>query len=175
MNFVRSHILVCGGTGCSSSKSPEIIKEFEKQLKAQGLDDEVKVIQTGCFGLCELGPIVVVYPEGTFYSRMTVNAVKEIVEEHILKGRLVQRLLYKEPGTEGIIHSLNNTEFYKKQHRIALRNCGVINPEDIDEYIAFDGYKALGDCLTKKTPAEVIDIMLASGLRGRGGGFPAPA
>ena len=173
MNFVRSHVLVCGGTGCTSSKSLEIISEFEAQLKANGLDSEVRVIKTGCFGLCELGPIVVVYPEGTFYSRMTVPDVKEIVEEHILKGRLVQRLLYKEPGAGDTIHSLNKTEFYKKQHRIALRNCGVINPEEIDEYIAFDGYNALGTCLTKMTPTEVIELLLASGLRGRGGaGFP---
>ena len=175
MTFARAHILVCGGTGCTSSKSPEIRAEFERQLESNGLQDEVKVVQTGCFGLCALGPIVVVYPEGAFYSMVTVPDVKEIVEEHILKGRVVQRLLYHE-GAEhkGEAHaSLNDTDFYRKQKRIALRNCGVINPEEIDEYIAYDGYQALATCLTEKTPQEVIDIVLASGLRGRGGaGFP---
>ncbi len=175
MTFARAHILVCGGTGCTSSKSPEIRAEFERQLESNGLQDEVKVVQTGCFGLCALGPIVVVYPEGAFYSMVTVPDVKEIVEEHILKGRVVQRLLYHE-GAEhkGAAHaSLNDTDFYRKQKRIALRNCGVINPEEIDEYIAYDGYQALATCLTEKTPKEVIDIVSASGLRGRGGaGFP---
>ena len=173
MSYIRAHILVCGGTGCTSSKSPAIIEEFEKQLKEAGLENEVKVIKTGCFGLCERGPIVVIYPEGTFYSRLTVEDVKEIVTEHILKGRFVKRLLYREPGSEDSIHSLNNTDFYKKQKRIALRNCGIINPEEIDEYIAYDGYKALGACLTKMKPADVIQTLLDSGLRGRGGaGFP---
>lgn len=143
MTFARAHILVCGGTGCTSSKSPEIRAEFERQLENNGLQDEVKVVQTGCFGLCALGPIVVVYPEGAFYSMVTVPDVKEIVEEHILKGRVVQRLLYHE-GAEhkGAAHaSLSDTDFYRKQKRIALRNCGVINPEEIDEYIAYDGYQ----------------------------------
>ena len=174
MNFVRSHILVCGGTGCTSSKSPEIIAEFNKQLEANGLADEVKVVQTGCFGLCALGPIVVVYPEGAFYSMVKVDDVQEIVSEHILKGRIVNRLLYHETKTDdNTVSSLNETSFYKKQKRIALRNCGVINPENIDEYIAYDGYQALATCLTEKTPEEVIEIVSASGLRGRGGaGFP---
>ncbi len=174
MNFVRSHILVCGGTGCTSSKSPEIIEEFNKQLEANGLSDEVKVVQTGCFGLCALGPIVVVYPEGAFYSMVKVSDVQEIVEEHILKGRIVSHLLYHETkAADNTVSSLNDTNFYKKQKRIALRNCGVINPENIEEYIAYDGYQALAACLTEKTPQEVIDIVSASGLRGRGGaGFP---
>ena len=173
MNFARSHILVCGGTGCTSSQSPKIMEEFEVQLAKRGLSDEAKVILTGCFGLCALGPIVVVYPEGAFYSNVKVSDVAEIVEEHILKGRIVERLLYHEKKSNEIVHSLNDTEFYKKQKRIALRNCGVINPENIDEYIAFDGYQALATCLTERTPQEVIDIISASGLRGRGGaGFP---
>ena len=173
MNFARSHILVCGGRGCTSSQSPKIMEEFEVQLAKRGLSDEAKVILTGCFGLCALGPIVVVYPEGAFYSNVKVSDVAEIVEEHILKGRIVERLLYHEKKSNEIVHSLNDTEFYKKQKRIALRNCGVINPENIDEYIAFDGYQALATCLTERTPQEVIDIISASGLRGRGGaGFP---
>lgn len=173
MNFVRSHVLVCGGTGCTASKSPEIIAEFNAQLKNSGLDSEVRVVQTGCFGLCALGPIVVVYPEGTYYAQIKVEDVKTIVEEHLLKGRIVQDLLFKEADAHGVEQSLNNTDFYLKQHRIALRNCGVINPEEIDEAIAFDAYKALGTCLTEKTPQEVIEIITESGLRGRGGaGFP---
>ncbi len=173
MNFVRSHVLVCGGTGCTASKSPEIVAEFNEQLKKAGLESEVRIVQTGCFGLCALGPIVVVYPEGTYYSHITIEDVETIVQEHLLKGRIVQKLLFKESDSHGVEQSLNNTDFYKKQHRIALRNCGVINPEEIDEAIAFDAYKALATCLTEKTPAQVIDIITTSGLRGRGGaGFP---
>ncbi len=171
MNFARAHILVCGGTGCTSSKSPEIIAEFESRLKENGLADEIKVVQTGCFGLCALGPIVVVYPEGIYYCQVKVEDVEEIVREHMLKGRVVERLLYKE--SEEVSESLNDTDFYKKQTRIALRNCGVIDPENIDEYIAYDGYQALAKCLTEYTPQQVIDLVSASGLRGRGGaGFP---
>ncbi len=175
MNFARAHIMVCGGTGCTSSKSPEIAAEFRKQLEAAGLADEVKVVQTGCFGLCALGPIVVVYPEGSFYSMVTIDDVKEIVDEHLVKGRPVERLLYHEGADHhGTVHSsLNDTDFYRKQKRIALRNCGRINPENIDEYIAFDGYKALEKVLKTMQPQEVIDVVKASGLRGRGGaGFP---
>ncbi len=175
MNFARAHIMVCGGTGCTSSKSPEIAAEFRKQLEAAGLADEVKVVQTGCFGLCALGPIVVVYPEGSFYSMVTIDDVKEIVDEHLVKGRPVERLLYHEGADHhGTVHSsLNDTDFYRKQKRIALRNCGRINPENIDEYIAFDGYKALEKVLKTMQPQEVIDVIKASGLRGRGGaGFP---
>ena len=170
----RSNVLVCGGTGCTSSNSEKIIEDLEKEIKAQGLDKEVNVIRTGCFGLCALGPIVIVYPEGAFYSRVTQEDVPEIVSEHLMKGRIVTRLLYQETLQEdNSIKSLNETDFYKKQMRIALRNCGVINPEEIDEYIALDGYQALGTVLTEMSPQQVIDTMLASGLRGRGGaGFP---
>ena len=173
--MIRSHVLICGGTGCTSSGSPAIREHLEKELKKQGLDEEIKVVQTGCFGLCALGPIMIVYPEGTFYSRVTEDDVTEIVSEHLLKGRPVERLIYN-PKTEDMPHgvtSLNDTPFYKSQMRIALRNCGVINPEEIDEYIALDGYLALGKVLTEMTPQQVIDIVKASGLRGRGGaGFP---
>lgn len=169
----RSHILVCGGTGCTSSGSPAIIDELNKELKDQGLEEEVKVVQTGCFGLCALGPIMIIYPEGAFYSRVKLEDIPEIVSEHIVKGRIVERLLYKETVTDEGIKSLNETDFYKKQLRVALRNCGVINPENIDEYIGFGGYEALGKVLTEMTPQQVIDIIKESGLRGRGGGgFP---
>ncbi|MBR4410356.1 MAG: NADH-quinone oxidoreductase subunit NuoF [Firmicutes bacterium] len=171
--MVRAHILVCGGTGCTSSHSQQIIEALETQLAEHGLGNEIKVIKTGCFGLCERGPIMIVYPEGVFYSRVTADDVPEIVEEHILKGRIVKRLLYQDTASHDTIQSLNKTKFYEKQHRVALRNCGVINPEDIMEYIAVDGYEALGRVLTGMTPQEVVDIVKASGLRGRGGaGFP---
>ena len=169
MERIRGHVLVCGGTGCASSGSGAIIKEFEDQLKAFALDKEIKVIQTGCFGLCALGPIVVVYPEGSFYSTVKVEDVKEIVEEHLLKGRIVKKLLYDETVEEDTIKSLNEVDFYKKQMRIALRNCGVIDPENIDEYIALDGYKALEKVLTTMSKEDVIDTIKKSGLRGRGG------
>ncbi len=173
MDMVRGHVLCCGGTGCTSSGCEQIIKEMEAQLAANGLDKEIKVVKTGCFGLCALGPVMIVYPEGAFYSRVTVDDVKEIVEEHILKGRVVKRLLYDETVEEDNIKSLNEVEFYKKQKRVALRNCGVINPENIEEYIAVDGYAALGKVLTEMSPEAVIDIIKQSGLRGRGGGgFP---
>ena len=173
MNFVRSHILVCTGTGCSSSNSPAIIEAFEQELKAQGMDQEVRVVKTGCFGLCAMGPVVLVYPEGAFYTHVTVPDVAEIVSEHIVKGRIVQRLLHKEGDAAEKVTSLSDTQFYKKQLRIALRNCGVINPENIDEYIGTGGYTALGRALTEQTPQQVIDQIKLSGLRGRGGaGFP---
>ena len=169
----RSHVLVCGGTGCTSSNSAAIIETMESELKARGLEDEVKVIRTGCFGLCALGPIMVVYPEGAFYSQVKVEDVPEIVEEHLLKGRMVKRLLYDETINKDNVKSLKETEFYKKQHRVALRNCGVIDPENIDEYIAYDGYQALAKCLTELKPEDVVKIVSDSGLRGRGGGgFP---
>ncbi len=169
----RSHVLVCGGTGCSSSHSFEIIEALESELKAKGLENEIKVIKTGCFGLCALGPIMIVYPEGCFYSEVKVEDVPEIVEEHLLKGRMVKRLIYDETITKDEIKPLNETNFYKKQKRIALRNCGVIDPESIEEYIAMDGYQALAKCLTEMTPDEVIQVVKDSGLRGRGGGgFP---
>ena len=173
--MVRTHVLICGGTGCSSSKSEEIMSVMEAEIAAKGLSDEVKVVKTGCFGLCALGPIMIVYPEGTFYHSVEVSDVAEIVEEHFLKGRPVERKVYHEKGDTDTKHltSLSETTFYKKQKRVALRNCGVINPEVIDEYIANDGYQALGKVLTEMTPEQVIDTILASGLRGRGGaGFP---
>ncbi len=169
----RSHVLVCGGTGCTSSHSAEIIEKLEQELKAKDLENEVKVIKTGCFGLCALGPVMIVYPEGCFYSEVKVEDVPEIVEEHLLKGRMVKRLLYEETVHKEDIKPLKETNFYKKQHRVALRNCGVIDPENIEEYIAMDGYQALAKCLTELTPDEVIQIVKDSGLRGRGGGgFP---
>ncbi|MCQ2483964.1 MAG: NADH-quinone oxidoreductase subunit NuoF [Clostridia bacterium] len=169
----RSHVLVCGGTGCTSSHSAEIIAALESELKAKGLENEIKVVKTGCFGLCALGPIMIVYPEGCFYSQVTVEDVPEIVEEHLLKGRMVKRLLYDETVMKDEIKPLSETNFYKKQKRIALRNCGVIDPENIDEYIAMDGYQALAKCLTELKPEDVIQIVKDSGLRGRGGGgFP---
>jgi NADP-reducing hydrogenase subunit HndC len=171
MELFRTHFLVCGGTGCTSSGCEAVIASLDKELAAKKLDKEVKVVKTGCFGLCAWGPIMVVYPEGAFYSEVKPTDIKEIVEEHFLKGRVVKRLLYKETVEEGGgIHSLNSTNFYKKQKRVALRNCGVINPEQIDEYIAFNGYEALGKVLTTMTPQDVVDIIKASGLRGRGGG-----
>ncbi|NLG93710.1 MAG: NADH-quinone oxidoreductase subunit NuoF [Clostridiales bacterium] len=170
----RSNVLVCGGTGCTSSNSELIISKLKEEIAIKGLDKEVNVIRTGCFGLCALGPIMIVYPEGSFYSRVTPEDIPEIVEEHLLKGRIVKRLLYKETIVDdNTIKSLNQTPFYAKQHRVALRNCGVINPECIDEYIAVDGYAALGKVLTEMTPEQVSDVIKASGLRGRGGaGFP---
>ena len=169
----RSHVLVCGGTGCTSSHSAEIIEKLEQELKAKDLENEVKVIKTGCFGLCALGPVMIVYPEGCFYSEVKVEDVPEIVEEHLLKGRMVKRLLYEETDHKEDIKPLKETNFYKKQHRVALRNCGVIDPENIEEYIAMDGYQALAKCLTELTPDEVIQIVKDSGLRGSGGGgFP---
>ena len=174
--MIRAHVLICGGTGCTSSGSKAIQDAFAQQIEAAGLTEEVKVVQTGCFGLCALGPVVIVYPDGTFYSRVTEEDVKEIVSEHLLKGRIVEHLVYKDAGEATVDVenlSLNDTAFYRSQKRVALRNCGVINPENIDEYIAMDGYQALGKALTEMTPEEVIKEILASGLRGRGGGgFP---
>ena len=176
--MIRSHVLICGGTGCTSSGSKVLISTFEKEIEKNGLAEEVKVVQTGCFGLCALGPVVIIYPEGTFYSRVEEKDVAEIVSEHLLKGRLVDRLVYKD-ADEAVIEeagktlSLNDTNFYKTQKRVALRNCGLIDPENIDEYIAMDGYAALGKVLTEMKPEEVVQVVKDSGLRGRGGGgFP---
>lgn len=171
----RNTVLICGGTGCTSNNSPAVATEFEKLIKERGLENDVAIIKTGCFGLCANGPVCVVYPEGAFYSFVKVEDVKDIVEEHIIKGRLVQRLLYKEKNeaTAETVRALSDTNFYKQQTRIALRLCGVINPENIDEYIAYDGYQALIKVLQTMTPQEVIDVIKNSGLRGRGGaGFP---
>ena len=164
------HVLVCGGTGCTSSNSGAIIDELNSQIAQKGLEGKVKVVRTGCFGLCALGPIMIVYPEGSFYSQVKVEDIPEIVEEHFVKGNVVTRLLYQETVTDNGIKSLNETNFYKKQHRVALRNCGVIDPEDIEEYIARDGYRALAKTLKELTPEQVIQIVKDSGLRGRGGG-----
>ncbi|SHK38970.1 NAD(P)-dependent iron-only hydrogenase diaphorase component flavoprotein [Anaerocolumna jejuensis DSM 15929] len=169
----RSHVLVCGGTGCTSSGSVKIIESLQEEIKKNGLEKEVSVVQTGCHGLCALGPIMIVYPDACFYSMVKEEDIPEIVSEHLLKGRPVTRLLYTETVTDDGIKSLNETDFYKKQHRIALRNCGVINPENIEEYIGTGGYSALGKVLTEYTPDDVIQTLLDSGLRGRGGGgFP---
>ena len=176
--MIRSHVLICGGTGCTSSGSKVLMSTFESEIEKNGLAEEVKVVQTGCFGLCALGPVVIIYPEGTFYSRVQEGDVAEIVSEHLLKGRLVDRLVYKD-ADESVIEeagktiSLNDTNFYKTQKRVALRNCGLIDPENIDEYIAMDGYAALGKVLTEMTPEQVVQVVKDSGLRGRGGGgFP---
>ena len=172
MAIFRSHVLVCGGTGCTSSKSQLVRERFEEKIKETKLDKEVQVVGTGCFGLCEEGPIVIVYPEGSFYSKMTVDKVDEIVKEHLLKGRIVEKYLFKEKAKVDHAEdhkSLMDVQFYSKQKRIALRNCGVINPEDINEYIARDGYMALGKALTEMTPEGVIKLMKDANLRGRGG------
>ena len=169
----RSHVLVCGGTGCTSSGSQQIMEALKAEIEKNGLADEVSVVQTGCHGLCALGPIMIVYPDASFYSMVKVEDIPEIVSEHLLKGRVVTRLLYNETVTPTGVKALADTDFYKKQHRIALRNCGVINPEVIEEYIGTGGYAALGKVLTEMTPDEVIQTILDSGLRGRGGaGFP---
>ena len=170
----RSHVLVCGGTGCTSSGSPQIMEALKHEIKRQGLEEEVAVVETGCHGLCALGPIMIVYPDATFYSMVQPGDIPEIVSEHLLKGRVVTRLLYQETvSPSGGVKALSDTDFYKKQHRIALRNCGVINPENIEEYIGTGGYAALGKVLTEMTPDDVIQTLLDSGLRGRGGaGFP---
>ena len=161
----RKQILVCGGTGCTSSGSKKVIEALESELQKQGLDKEVLVVKTGCFGLCALGPILIVYPEGAFYSQAAPEGVIRIVDEHIKKGNIVKDLLYKETvHTDGSIISLSETNFYKKQLRIALRNCGVINPEDIREYIATDGYQALAKVLTKMSPDDVFRSFLIRDL-----------
>ncbi len=170
----KKHVLICGGTGCTSSHSKEITEAMTAELKKHGIEDKIKLVTTGCFGLCALGPIMIVYPEGTFYSMVTPEDAPEIVESHFVNGKIVDRLVYAETKLgDGKYGALNDTKFYKKQNRVSLRNCGVIAPEEIDEYIGMDGYQALGKVLTSMTQDEVIDCILASGLRGRGGaGFP---
>lgn len=173
MAFYRSQVLICGGTGCTASDSKGIIDAFNREISKHGIENEIEIVRTGCFGLCELGPVVIVYPEGAFYSRVKVEDIPELVEEHLIKGRILKRLVYHEAIEDDRVKSLNNVDFYKKQKRIALNNCGVIDPENIDEYIAFDGYKALEKVLTDMTPKDVVDTLKKSGLRGRGGGgFP---
>jgi len=174
MNVYRSHVLICGGTGCASADSFKMMDKFHDELKKHGLEEEVKLVKTGCFGLCEAGPIVIVYPERSFYSQVKMEDVERITEEHLLKGRVIKDLLFKETPDEDTIKAIEELGFYKKQKRIALQNCGVINPEVIEEYIAVDGYQALAKVLTEMQPEEVIDTLKQSGLRGRGGGgFPA--
>ncbi len=170
----KYNVLVCGGTGCTSSHSVKIVEKLREEIKANGLEKDVNVIMTGCFGLCALGPIMIVYPEGSFYSMMNEEKIPRIVREHLANGQVVKEFLYNETvNPDGTIKSLDETDFYKKQIRVALRNCGVINPEDINEYIAFDGYQALAKVLTEYTPEDVIKVITDSGLRGRGGGgFP---
>jgi len=169
----RSHVLICNGTGCTASKAPEIMARLEKELAAKGIEKEVKIVKTGCFGLCEKGPIMVIYPEGATYCHVTPDDVEEIVNEHLVKGRIVKRLLLGDKDVEDVARSLDNVGFFNRQVRVALRNCGVINPENIEEYIARDGYAALAKAVTEMTPQQVIDEIKKSGLRGRGGGgFP---
>ncbi len=174
MDYFRSHVLICGGTGCTSSGSQQIFERLERRLAEFGLDKEIKPIRTGCFGLCEAGPIVIVYPEGTFYSHVRPEDMDEIVAEHLLKGRMVKRLIHKDKDMDESLNiPLEEMPFYKHQVRVALRNCGVIDPENIDEYLAFDGYLALQEVLLEMTPEGLIDLLKQSGLRGRGGGgFP---
>lgn len=173
MEIYRSHILICKGTGCVASGSESLMEAFQREIEKNGLTKEVRVVQTGCLGLCELGPNVLIYPEGSYYCSVKADDVPEIIEEHLLKGRIVERLLYKEHETTERHLSLMDIDFYKRQRRIALRNCGLINPEAIEEYIANDGYQALAKALTQMKPQEVIDEIKKAGLRGRGGGgFP---
>ncbi len=166
----RTHIMVCGGTGCVSSNSLEMVDSLKTKLIEKGYQDEITVIKTGCFGFCGQGPIIKIHPDNVFYVKVGMDDIDEIIDEHIIKGRTVSRLLYKEPETHRTLPKHDDMSFYKKQYRIALRNCGLINPEDINEYIAFGGYEALGMALTEYTPEKVIEIVKESGLRGRGGG-----
>ncbi len=170
MATFRSHVLVCGGTGCTSGGSDKVLETLREGIKANGLDKEITVVQTGCHGMCEAGPIVIVYPEGTFYTHIKPQDAKEIVAEHLLKGRVVERLLYKEAMHSEAVPHYKELPFYSKQVRLTLRNCGYIDPDSLEEYVARDGYQALAKVLTEKTPEQVVEDMKASGLRGRGGG-----
>lgn len=173
MQHIRAHVLICGGTGCKSAGSKEVQLAFSRAIEAKGLGEEVMVVETGCHGFCEHGPLVIVYPEGTFYCQVKAEDVEEIVESHLFKGRIVERLLYHEPLTHESIPNYSEINFYKKQHRLVLANCGAINPEQIEEYIAVGGYEALAKALTTMKPDDVIEEIKKSGLRGRGGGgFP---
>lgn len=170
MEHVRAHVLICAGTGCVSSGSRKVKAALVERLANKGLDQEVKIVETGCHGFCEMGPLVIVYPEGTFYVRVQESDVEDIVEDHLYKGRIVERLLYKEPLTMESVPNYSDIDFYKKQMRLVLANCGHIDPEAIEEYISVGGYEALGKVLTAMTPEAVVEEVKASGLRGRGGG-----
>ena len=173
MALVRAHILICTGTGCTASGAKGVLAKFDEELKAKKLREEVSLVETGCHGFCEGGPLVIIYPEGTFYTRVKPEDVAEIVEEHILKGRIVSRLLFKEPLTAEQVPNYDEIAFYKKQHRLVLRNCGHINPDSIEEYIGADGYEGLAKAILTMTPEQVVEEMKKTGLRGRGGGgFP---
>ena len=173
MNLFRAQVLVCGGDGCATEGAMKITNSIKNELKKHRIENEIEVVRTGCLGLCNLGPIIIIYPEGTFYSNVSLENVSEIVEEHLVNGRVVKKLAYFESLDDYGVRSLNSVPFFKKQLRIALKNCGIINPEDIDEYLAMDGYKALEKSLLKMTSQEVINTLKRSGLRGRGGGgFP---
>jgi len=174
MSKYTMHLLICGGTGCRASQSDALAEKLARELEKQGLENTVQVIMTGCFGFCEKGPIVKVMPDNTFYVEVSPDDAEDIVEEHVVKGRKVSRLLYKDPEKDIEVAESQDMGFYKKQLRIALRNCGFINPEAVDEYIAREGYQALGRVLTEMKPEDTINIIKDSGLRGRGGaGFPA--
>ncbi|HAN86248.1 MAG TPA: NADH-quinone oxidoreductase subunit F, partial [Firmicutes bacterium] len=173
MDLVRAHVLVCGGAACVSSGCTAVREALEAEIAAKGIGREIKVVVTGCMGPCDLGPIIVVYPEGVLYCNCTPDDAREIVDEHLVKGRIVHRLLYEEPMTSEKVETQEGMTFFSRQERIALRNTGVIDPLEIDEYIARDGYAALGKALTDMTPEEVVNVIKDSGLRGRGGaGFP---
>lgn len=173
MQHIRAHVLICGGTGCKSAGSKEVQLAFTRAIEAKGLSDEVMVVETGCHGFCEHGPLVIVYPEGTFYCQVKAEDVEEVVESHLFKGRIVDRLLYHEPLTHESIPNYSEINFYKKQHRLVLENCGAINPEQIEEYIAVGGYEALAKAVTTMSPEDVVEEVKKAGLRGRGGGgFP---
>lgn len=173
MSKYKMHVLVCGGTGCHAAESDHLLDNLKTIISDKGLDSEVQVIATGCFGFCEKGPIVKIMPDNTFYTQVTPEDAREIIDEHLIKGRKVERLLYVNPESKEIIADSKHMGFYKKQLRVALRNCGFIDPENIDEYISRDGYEALAKCLTEMTPEQVMELMKKSGLRGRGGGgFP---
>ena len=174
MEFYRSHVLVCGGTNCSLKGNRILLQALAEEVKRRGLEREIKVVETGCFGLCEQGPTMVVYPEGVLYCRVTAADVPEIVESHLLKGRVVERLLYREPALPKAVQTVPEVDYFKKQVRVVLRNCGVIDPDSIEEYIGQGGYQALGKALTAMRPEEVVETIKAAKLRGRGGaGFPA--
>nr|MDA8227129.1 NAD(P)H-dependent oxidoreductase subunit E [Desulfitobacterium hafniense] len=173
MPHYRHHVLVCQGTGCLSSGSTGVLKRLEQEVKAKGLSDQVRVVKSGCFGFCMQGPVMIVYPEGVFYTKVHPEDVAEIVDKHLKGGKTVERLLFRDPATDKAVEEFGDILFFKGQKRIVLKNCGTIDPENIEEYIAQDGYFALAKVLTEMSPEQVINEVKKSGLRGRGGGgFP---